>query len=201
MDKKQSTLSIAIGMACVWMGTHFGPGVASGTQILIYWVKYGIWGPIASILAMGLLGYCIYCSAEFSRIYKTYNYADWTKKVWGINWIVYLLDFSFIIVMLTALGGSLSAIGNLLNSQFGLNYWAGVGAVIICAGLLCAYGAKLVARASSYMMSSSLCVRLPESFILARQSQTPAPEILAGSTRVSWELFGAVSSMLLSRLT
>ena len=152
MDKKQSTLSIAVGMACVWMGTHFGPGVASGTQILIYWVKYGIWGPIASILAMGLLGYCIYCSAEFSRIYKTYNYADWTKKVWGINRIVYLLDFSFIIVMLTALGGSLSAIGNLLNSQFGLNYWVGVGAVIICAGLLCAYGAKLVARASSYMM-------------------------------------------------
>ena len=152
MDKKQSTLSIAVGMACVWMGTHFGPGVASGTQILIYWVKYGIWGPIASILAMGLLGYCIYCSAEFSRIYKTYNYADWTKKVWGINWIVYLLDFSFIIVMLTALGGSLSAIGNLLNSQFGLNYWVGVGAVVICAGLVCAYGAKLVARASSYMM-------------------------------------------------
>ena len=152
MDKKQSTLSIAMGMACVWMGTHFGPGVASGTQILIYWVKYGIWGPIASILAMGLLGYCIYCSAEFSRIYKTYNYADWTKKVWGINWIVYLLDFSFIIVMLTALGGSLSAIGNLLNSQFGLNYWVGVGAVVICAGLVCAYGAKLVARVSSYMM-------------------------------------------------
>jgi uncharacterized membrane protein YkvI len=134
------------------MGTHFGPGVASGTQILVYWVKYGIWGTLASVLAMGLLGYCIYCSAEFSRIYKTYNYADWTKKVWGIDWIVYLLDFSFIIVMLTALGGSLSAIGNLLNSQFGLNYWVGVGAVIVCAGLLCAYGAKLVARASSYMM-------------------------------------------------
>ena len=152
MEKKQSSLSIAIGMACVWMGTHFGPGVASGTQILVYWVKYGIWGTLASVLAMGLLGYCIYCSAEFSRIYKTYNYADWTKKVWGIDWIVYLLDFSFIIVMLTALGGSLSAIGNLLNSQFGLNYWVGVGAVIVCAGLLCAYGAKLVARASSYMM-------------------------------------------------
>ena len=151
MDKKQSSLSIAIGMACVWMGTHFGPGVASGTQILVYWVKYGIWGTLASILAMALLGYCIYCSAEFSRIYKTYNYADWTKKVWGVDWIVYLLDFSFIIVMLTALGGSL-AIGNLLNSQFGLNYWVGVGAVIVCAGLLCAYGAKLVARASSYMM-------------------------------------------------
>ena len=31
MKKNQSALSIAIGVACVWMGTHFGPGVASGT--------------------------------------------------------------------------------------------------------------------------------------------------------------------------
>ena len=81
MKKKQSNLSIAIGVACVAMGTHFGPGVASGTQILVYWVKYGIWGVISAVLSMGLLAYCIYCSAEFSRIYKTYNYADWTEKV------------------------------------------------------------------------------------------------------------------------
>ena len=67
MEKKQSTLSIAIGMACVWMGTHFGPGVASGTQILVYWVKYGIWGALASVLAMCLLGYCIYCAAAGPR--------------------------------------------------------------------------------------------------------------------------------------
>lgn len=152
MTKKQSSFSIAMGVACVWMGTHFGPGVASGTQILVYWVKYGIWGVIASVLAMALLGYCIYCSAEFSRIYKTYNYADWTEKVWGVKWIVYLLDFSFIIVMMTALGGSLNAIGTLMFNQFGVNYWIGVILVIICASLLCAYGAKLVSRASSYMM-------------------------------------------------
>ena len=38
MNKKQSAFSIAMGVACVWMGTHFGPGVASGTQILVYWV-------------------------------------------------------------------------------------------------------------------------------------------------------------------
>jgi len=152
MNKKQSTASIAIGVACVWMGTHFGPGVASGTQILVYWVKYGIWGTVTSVLAMVLLGSCIYCAAEFSRIYKTFNYADWTREVWGIKWIVYLLDFSFIIVMMTALGGSLNAIGTLLFNQFGLNYWIGVGVVIICTALLCAYGAKLVSRSSSYMM-------------------------------------------------
>ncbi|MBR1497899.1 MAG: hypothetical protein IJ617_09755 [Oscillospiraceae bacterium] len=152
MNKKQSAVSIAIGVACVWMGTHFGPGVASGTQILVYWVKYGLFGAFSAVLAMALLGYCIYCSAEFSRIYKTYNYADWTREVWGIKWIVYLLDFSFIIVMMTALGGSLNAIGTLLNNEFGLNYWIGIGLVVIVAALLCAYGAKLVTRASSYLM-------------------------------------------------
>ena len=152
MNKKQSALSVAIGVACVWMGTHFGPGVASGTQILVYWVKYGFWGTIASVLAMCLLGYCIYCAAEYSRIYQTYNYADWTRSVWGFKWMVYLLDFSFIIVMMTALGGSMNAIATLLKNQFGLNYWIGVILVIICAALLCAFGAKLVSRASSYMM-------------------------------------------------
>ena len=77
MDKRKSTFSIAMGIACVWMGTHFGPGVASGTQIMTYWVKYGLWGTVCSILAMCLLGVCLYCSMEFSRVYKTYNYGDW----------------------------------------------------------------------------------------------------------------------------
>ena len=152
MEKKNNTTSIAIGIACVWMGTHFGPGVASGTQILQYWVKYGIWGTLCSILAMGLLGYCLYCSMEFSRIHKTYNYGDWIQKVFGFKWVSILFDVSFIITCMTALGGSLNAIATLMLNQFGINYWVGVGLVIVCTALLCAYGAKLVAKASSYMM-------------------------------------------------
>lgn len=152
MKKNQSALSIAIGVACVWMGTHFGPGVASGTQILVFWARYGLWGAIAAVLAMCLLGYCIYCSAEFSRIYKTYNYADWTKEVWGIKWMVYLLDFSFVIVLLTAMGSSLNVIGTLVHNELGISYWIGVACVILIAALLCAYGERLVSLASSYMM-------------------------------------------------
>ena len=151
-NKRNHTTSIAIGLACVWMGTHFGPGVASGTQILQYWVKYGIWGAICPILAMSLLGYCLYCSMEFSRIYKTYNYGDWIQKVFGIKWVAILFDISFIITMMTALGGSLNAIATLLQNQFGLNYWLGVALVVVCAALLCAFGAKLVSKASTYMM-------------------------------------------------
>ena len=134
------------------MGTHFGPGVASGTQILQYWVKYGVWGPICAVLAMALLGYCLYCSIEFSRIYKTYNYGDWIQQVFGIKWVAFLFDISFVITMMTALGGSLNAIATLLQNQFGLNYGLGVALVIVCAALLCAFGASLVSKASTYMM-------------------------------------------------
>lgn len=154
----KKTTTIAIGIACVWMGTHFGPGVASGAQIIQYWVKYGIFGTICSVLAMALLGYCLYCSMEFSRIYKTYNYGDWIQKVFGFKWVGILFDISFIITCMTALGGSLSAVGNLLFNQFGINYWVGVFAVVIVASLLCAFGAELVSKASSYMMYLVLAV-------------------------------------------
>lgn len=152
MEKKQSTFSIALGLACVWMGTHFGPGVASGTQLMTYWVKYGLWGTLFSVFAMCLLGYCLYCSMEFSRIYKTYNYGSWIQGVFGVSWVKYLFDISFIITMMTAAGGSLNAIATLLLNQFGLNYWLGVALIVILAALLCAFGAKLVSKASTYMM-------------------------------------------------
>lgn len=43
-SKKKKGLPIFISVAAVWMGTHFGPGVASGTQIDVYYVNYGIPG-------------------------------------------------------------------------------------------------------------------------------------------------------------
>jgi uncharacterized membrane protein YkvI len=141
-----------IGVAAVWMGTHFGPGVASGTQLNVYYVKYGIPGICVTVLAMALLGYALYCSMEFSRIYKTYDYQSWVEKLFGNKWFVILFDISFLITIFTALGGSLNAVGVLINKFTGINYWIGVAAVIICAMLLCAYGAELVRKASSYMM-------------------------------------------------
>lgn len=89
---------------------------------------------------------------EFSRVYKTYNYGDWIQQVFGMKWVAILFDISFVITMMTALGGSLNAIATLLQNQFGVNYWIGVGMVIVCAALLCAFGAKLVSKASTYMM-------------------------------------------------
>lgn len=151
-SKKKKGLPIFISVAAVWMGTHFGPGVASGTQIDVYYVNYGIPGLCVTFLAMGILAYALYCSMEFSRIYHAYDYQSWVTKLFGAKWVVILFDISFLVTILTALGGSINAVATLMNSHFGFNYWIGVAIVVICGALLCAYGADLVRKASSYMM-------------------------------------------------
>lgn len=153
MEKKKSGVTAAtIGVAMVWMGTHFGPGVASGTQINVYYIQYGIPGFFGMFLAMGMLAVCLYISTEASRIYKTYNYKSWIQNIFGVAWVSYLFDLSFIVTCVTAMGGSLNAIALLMQSTLGMSYWLGVALVVICGALLCAYGAELVRKASSYMM-------------------------------------------------
>ncbi len=151
-SKAKKGLPVFIGVAAVWMGTHFGPGVASGTQLNQYYVRFGLPGIFVTIIAMGFLGYALYCSMEFSRIYKAYDYQSWVVKLFGNKYVVILFDISFLVTILTAASGSMNAVAVLLEENFGINYWLGVAIIIVCAMLLCAYGAKLVRAASSYMM-------------------------------------------------
>ncbi len=145
-------LPVFIGVASVWMGTHFGPGVASGTQLNQYYVGFGIPGIIMTLVAMALLGFALYCSMEFSRIYKAYDYESWVTKLFNNKYVVILFDVSFFVTIISAAGGSLNAIATLLQDFWGINYWVGVGIVIVVSMLLCAFGAELVRKSSAYMM-------------------------------------------------
>lgn len=151
-NTKKKGLPVFIGVASVWMGTHFGPGVASGTQLNQYYVGFGIPGIIMALVAMALLGFALYCSMEFSRIYKAYDYESWVTKLFNNKYVVILFDVSFFVTIISAAGGSLNAIATLLQDFWGINYWVGVGIVIVVSMLLCAFGAELVRKSSAYMM-------------------------------------------------
>ena len=151
-NTKKKGLPVFIGVASVWMGTHFGPGVASGTQLNQYYVGFGIPGIIMTLVAMALLGFALYCSMEFSRIYHAYDYESWVTKLFGNKYVVILFDISFFVTIISAAGGSLNAIATLLQDFWGINYWIGVGIVIVVSMLLCAFGAELVRKSSAYMM-------------------------------------------------
>lgn len=182
MKQKQSAVPASTGVAAVWMGVLFGPGFASGALILTYGVRFGVWGIVCGVLSMCLLGYALYCAAEYARVYQTYSYADWTASVWGSRRMVPPLDLSFVIAMATALGSVLNTVGTLVCKQFfpsheiaeiagerigqtvtyaaasngaltsAPEYWVSLAAVILCAALLCALGARLVVRISPLVM-------------------------------------------------
>ena len=61
-SKTKKGMPVFIGIAAVWMGTHFGPGVASGTQLNQYYVQFGLAGIFVTIIAMGFLGCLLYTS-------------------------------------------------------------------------------------------------------------------------------------------
>lgn len=109
-SKSKKGMPVFIGVAAVWMGTHFGPGVASGTQLNQYYVMFGLPGIFVTVIAMAFLGYALYCSMEFSRLYHAYDYQSWVEKLFGNKYVVILFDISFLVTILTAASGSMNAV-------------------------------------------------------------------------------------------
>ena len=84
-SKAKKGLPVFIGVAAVWMGTHFGPGVASGTQLNQYYVRFGLPGIFVTIIAMGFLGYALYCSMEFSASIRRMTTSPGSSSSSGTN--------------------------------------------------------------------------------------------------------------------
>ncbi len=56
MQKKKSAVPAYLGVAAVWIGSHFGPGFATGAFSVRWYVKYGWIGLITPLLAMLVTG-------------------------------------------------------------------------------------------------------------------------------------------------
>ena len=87
-----------LGVACVWFGTHCGPGAASGNQTVQYFVRFGLWSLFLPLVAMGLLGVALYYAMEFSRRTKATDFKDFANKLFNPYHKIFanLFEFSFI---------------------------------------------------------------------------------------------------------
>ena len=64
MQKKKSAVPAYLGVAAVWIGSHFGPGFATGAFSVRWYVKYGWIGLITPLLAMLVTGGVMYYMLE-----------------------------------------------------------------------------------------------------------------------------------------
>lgn len=156
MEEEKSWYS-AFNVASTWMGSQCGPGIAAGTMIVTYFHAKGGWEacylPIAS---MAILGVLYYIGMEYSRLYKVYDYASWTRRLFlrfpkVADGVVVLKDvltvYSNIITLAAIFGGA----NSLCVQVLGWPMLTGSIIVAVISIVLCIFGAEIIRRSSGIM--------------------------------------------------
>ena len=161
MKSAKKSLPVSIGIASVWFGAHCGPGVASGNQVGQYYSKFSIYGLFTGLIAMLLLGTCIFFSIEFARINNTYNFKDFANKFFSPYQVFFanFFDFTYAVTVLLVVGSCIATGAKTIESTFGIPNLIGS---LLLAGVtivLSIFGAALV-RSSSTLMTVLILVAL-----------------------------------------
>ncbi|MCI1966040.1 MAG: hypothetical protein LKJ17_07925 [Oscillospiraceae bacterium] len=79
----KNKMPIAIGVAFVWFTTQFGGGFASGAQLYVYFVKFGIWTLLTPILAQAFGAFFQWYGLRYAKRHDTYDYRSFTDRFYG----------------------------------------------------------------------------------------------------------------------
>ena len=206
MKSAKKGLPVSIGIASVWFGAHCGPGVASGNQIGQYYSKFSVYGLFTGLIAMLLLGFCIYYSIEFARVTNTYNFKDFANKFFAPYQVFFanFFDFTYAVTVLLVVGSCIATGAKALQSSFGLPILIGSLILIGITIVLSIFGAALV-RSSSTLMTVLILVALgiiiavgllsDKSQFAQHLSQTNVPENVPALANVS--IFDAIWAAVL----
>lgn len=160
MSRKKS-LPVFLGVASVWFGAHCGPGVASGNQIATYYSRFSIWGLFTGLIAMIILGLCIYYSVEYARRAKTYDFKSFANRFFHPyeKFFSTFFELSYVATVLLVLGSCIATGAQALSQQFGWSTWVGIALLCGITILLTIFGAAVV-RASSLAMTVLILVAI-----------------------------------------
>ncbi len=150
---KKALIPAWVGAACVWFGTHCGPGAASGNQTVAYYVKYGLWSLVMPIVAMTFLGFGVYYAMEFARRTRATDFKDFANKLFHPYEKIFanLFEFSFIGTVGLSGGSCVATASSLFHDYFNAPIWVGVIAIVVCTIVFSIYGEDLVRNASTAM--------------------------------------------------
>jgi uncharacterized membrane protein YkvI len=208
MDKRKFVLPAAIGVAAVWFGSHAGGGFATGRQEVEFFVQFG-WNSLwIGMLAMLIMGAAIFFGLELARIYKTYDYKSFFKKLYSPYEIVFANLWDLLYLYATLLGTAVAIAGasDLLRQSLHIPY--GI-AVIIIGGILLLFtifGAGLVRSASTAMAAFIVGSLLIVTFLGIKMGADNLGKVVsqkittAGFGKILWMalLYGAFQSVLIA---
>src|SRR5699024_9563 len=81
---------------------------------------------------------------EMARLFRAYDYRRLVKQILGPFWFFY--DIIYFLLAILIISIVVAATGSIFESTLGVNFWVGVSAITLVAGVLNFYGRHLIER-------------------------------------------------------
>ena len=154
--KRGFKMSGSLGLAALMFSTYIGPGYASGTQTVSFYLTKGWIGVWLAPLVLGILAFVWSLLVfEFNRVYKPKNYREQSDMIYKNPVIKYILGvFKEIIAffqVFVVVSAMVSGAATLLNTMFNINMLIGTICFSFALILLVLKGTNLVTKVSGIL--------------------------------------------------
>ena len=160
--KKKSGFAAVFSICAVMYSAYVGPGFASGTQTVSYFLNKGWIGVIVGPLVAGILCFIFNLLLfEINRIYTPHTYREAYNTIYRAKGLQLFFgtfkEIQVIVVVLIALSAQISTTATLLFQLFGLPKL--IGTVLFCLAvlLLALFGADLLRKVGTVL---GICILL-----------------------------------------
>lgn len=187
MNNNEKGLSFigAFSIASVWFGAHVGGGFASGSQTMSFFIRYGKYAILFSVLSMVIVALTYRENMIMARYYGAYDYNSLGKALYKPydKFMSPIYDICYISAGLLAVSASVAGAAALITQVMGLPYFISVLLIGILTLVLSVFGSELVSKASTV-----LSVGIVVSFlIICLKGITENTTVLAQNLQVPME--------------
>ena len=133
-EKRHSKFQRFVLPGLIFQSIVIAGGYGTGAELAEFFSPFGALGGLIAMCTVTLLFWAVVCavSFEFARVFKTYDYRSFLKKLLGPFWFLY--EICYLVLLLIVLAVVVAASGSNINEVFGVSKWIGVG--IMAAGVI-----------------------------------------------------------------
>ena len=134
---------------CVFQSVMVGGGYGTGREVVEYFTRYGMYGGLLGLLVtFAIMAVVLALMFELARLSHSYDYRRLMKTLLGPAWVVFELITLLMLPLILAVLAAAS--GKILQDNFGISYWLGLGIMMGVIAVLTFYGRDLVAKVLTY---------------------------------------------------
>ena len=125
-------------------------GYGTGRELVEFFMNFGALGGFVAMITSAFLTFAVVCavSYEFARVYQTYDYRTFFKRLLNRWWVLY--EICYLVLLLIVLAVVASSAGAILNAMFGISAWFGIIGMMVGVGLLIFFGNDAITTFLSY---------------------------------------------------